>query len=299
MYDRIVIAVDSSPEAEHAARTGIEMAAALGVPVDVINVLSRSILDVLRSKPDRDAVREERMALLADIEAMATERGVRATTALLEGTPSSEIPEFAAENASNPLVVLGRQGLSTVSERFLGGVTERVLKRGDTPVLVDPGTERGSAAEFSSILVPTDGSGNAELARSQADELAGEYAATVHLLSVVDLQRAGGVFDAGGVDPEFVERLESRAEEAVDAAREHLLATDPNRSVETAVVRTADFEGVSGAIAAYVEREGIDLVVMGSHGHSNVTRQLLGSVTSTVLRSIDVPVLIVPRGYAP
>ena len=297
MYDRIVVAVDASAEAEHAARTGMELAAALGVPVDVVNVLERSILDALRSTSAREELRAERVALLESIEAMTATEGVTVSTALLEGAPAPEIAAFAAESGAKPLIVLGRQGRSAVSKRLLGGVTERVLQRGTAPVLVGPGTETDvSLSALSSILVPTDGSENAELALPRAGELASEYAATVHVLSVVDLQRAGGVFNAGGLDTEFVEGLESRAEAAVGSAREELLAADTDRTVETAVVRSKDFEGVSGGIADYADREAIDLVVMGSHGRSNVNRQLLGSVTSTLLRTIDVPVLVVPRG---
>ncbi|WP_432419302.1 universal stress protein [Halobacterium wangiae] len=34
---------------------------------------------------------------------------------------------------------------------------------------------------------------------------------------------------------------------------------------------------------------------MGSHGRSNLGRQLLGSVASAVLRTVSVPVLVVKR----
>jgi nucleotide-binding universal stress UspA family protein len=75
-----------------------------------------------------------------------------------------------------------------------------------------------------------------------------------------------------------------------------LRESDPDLSVEPAVVRTADFDGVAAGVREYVREEGVDLVVMGSHGRSNLRRQLLGSVASTVLRTVDVPVVVVPRG---
>jgi nucleotide-binding universal stress UspA family protein len=46
---------------------------------------------------------------------------------------------------------------------------------------------------------------------------------------------------------------------------------------------------------AYVQEHGLDLIVMGSHGRSNLRRQLIGSVASTVLRTVGVPVLVVTR----
>jgi nucleotide-binding universal stress UspA family protein len=42
-----------------------------------------------------------------------------------------------------------------------------------------------------------------------------------------------------------------------------------------------------------VDDIGADLVVMGSHGHSHVRHLLLGSVTEAVLRTGEVPVLLV------
>lgn len=47
-------------------------------------------------------------------------------------------------------------------------------------------------------------------------------------------------------------------------------------------------------ITEYVSDEGIDLIVMGTHGRKGVQRVLLGSVAEKVVRSSNPPVLIVP-----
>lgn len=49
----------------------------------------------------------------------------------------------------------------------------------------------------------------------------------------------------------------------------------------------------STEIGKYIKNHKIDMIVMGSHGHSAIGSILLGSVTSRVLASTDVPVLIV------
>jgi nucleotide-binding universal stress UspA family protein len=47
-------------------------------------------------------------------------------------------------------------------------------------------------------------------------------------------------------------------------------------------------------LVAYVRRAGIDLIVMGTHGRTGVSRALLGSVAEAVVRRAPCPVLTVP-----
>lgn len=50
---------------------------------------------------------------------------------------------------------------------------------------------------------------------------------------------------------------------------------------------------VVSEIAQYVEKNAIDVIVMGSHGHGALAGVILGSVSSKVLATTTVPVLIV------
>jgi len=111
----------------------------------------------------------------------------------------------------------------------------------------------------------------------------------------VDIQAAGGTFNAGGLEKEFVERLEAKGEDAVDSVARKIGESAPSLTVETAVKQTTSFEGTAAGVREYITENEIDLVVMGSHGRSNPKRQLLGSVASTVLRTVDVPVLVAKR----
>lgn len=47
------------------------------------------------------------------------------------------------------------------------------------------------------------------------------------------------------------------------------------------------------AIAEYAEKNGVDLIVIATHGRSGVSRWVFGSVADRVLRSACVPVLMV------
>ncbi|MFC4249354.1 universal stress protein [Natribaculum luteum] len=146
---------------------------------------------------------------------------------------------------------------------------------------------------YDKILVPTDGSDTSEAAVEHAIDLAEKYGAEVHALYVVDtdsmsLSLGGEQLDRieqgqfGEMD-EVRERAESATGYVTDRAAEHGLETLEHISAGKP----------HSQIGNYVESNGIDLVVMGSHGRSGVRRALLGSVTERTLRSTHAPVLVV------
>ncbi|MFB6218151.1 MAG: universal stress protein [Halobacteriaceae archaeon] len=121
---------------------------------------------------------------------------------------------------------------------------------------------------YGDVLVPTDGSPGTESAVEHALAIAGRFDATIHAVTVAPADaddRASAV-----------EWVASRVEET-------------GVPVVTAVRRGTPHE----ELLAYAETEGIDLVVMGTHGRTGLDRRLLGSVTERVLRLGDVPVLAV------
>ena len=139
---------------------------------------------------------------------------------------------------------------------------------------------------YDHILVPTDGSEHAERAADHAVLLAGAFDATVHLLTVVDIEAAAGPFSAGGVDDAYVE---DRTADRREALAERKTRLDEEVDVEAAVVTDSPAEGILG----YVRDTDVDLVVMGTHGRSGLRRYLTGSVAERVLRLSPVPVLTV------
>jgi nucleotide-binding universal stress UspA family protein len=303
MYDRIVIAVDGSDESKRAARRGLSLAGAFDADVTALTVVERKTLRLTDTSEERARLRERGEGILAEVEEIASEFGRPVGTELIEGRPAVRIGEYADEHGAD-LLVLGRRGTTGLGRRLLGGVTERVLRRSDVPVLVVPdgegeGEGEGEAEEagtgYSRVLVPTDGSENAETAIPHGTAIARRYGSDVHALNVVDVQAAGGVFHAGGLEREFLERLDARGRDAVDRVVERIESADPDLTVRSAVERTDSFEGAAAGVREYVEGNGIDLVVMSSRGRSNLGRNLLGSVASTVLRTVDVPVLVVRR----
>lgn len=146
---------------------------------------------------------------------------------------------------------------------------------------------------YERILIPTDGSDVAQAAVDQAIDIAEKYGAEVHALFVADTDAI-----AYGLGAEQVDRIRQGNFAAMTELRED--AEEATGYVrERAEARGLEFrERHAGGqphrmIADYAEDEGIDLIVIGSHGRAGVRRALLGSVTERVLRSTHVPVLVV------
>lgn len=199
MYDRIVIAVDGSDEARRAASRGLELAQAFDADVEVLSVIEQKALRLTETSDEKAQLRERREAALTEIEELASEFGKPVTTKLAEGNPAVRISEYADEQDAD-LLIVGRQGLTGLGRRLLGGVTEQVLHRSTVPVLVVSGGDDDGEREpdYSRVLITTDGSENAEVAIPYGTAIAQRYSSNVHVLNVVDLQAAAGPFSAGG-----------------------------------------------------------------------------------------------------
>jgi nucleotide-binding universal stress UspA family protein len=139
---------------------------------------------------------------------------------------------------------------------------------------------------YDDILLATDGSEGTSAATVHANELAGTYDATVHVLSVAD-SRNRFESPTSGIAPEaWDEAQHDQAEAAIDATVD---ALDPAVTVER-VVR----EGIPhDEIVAYVDDADVDVVVMGTHGRTGLDHYLIGSVTEKVVRQSPVPVISV------
>ena len=294
MYDRIVIPVDGSEEATRAAQRGLELAAAFDAELAVLHVVEGKAVRLTRRGDERERLRARGTEILEAIQDLASEDHP-ITTTLAEGKPAAEISRFAADQDAD-LIVIGRQGLTGPRRRLLGGVTEQVLHRSEVPILVVPGeAPTETNRKYDRICIPTDGSDTAESATDHGVAIAQQYDAAIHALNVVDLQAAGGLFSAGGLKQTFIDRLETEGEAAVESLQARIEAAGPDQEVVTAVRRTTSVRGAAKGIEAYVADNDIDLIVMGSHGQSNLKTQLLGSVAATVLRTVETPVVVVKR----
>lgn len=156
---------------------------------------------------------------------------------------------------------------------------------------------------FTRILVPLDGSELAEKALPLAEGLARASGSTVHLLHVasrlpiLEASRASG-FETAQTIEISLEIARRQVQAQVDRGREYLGRVAGRLKASGLAVETAVREGAADEqIIAYVKEQGIELVVMSTHGYSGLRRFFVGSVTDRVVRSGEVPVLVVPPAH--
>jgi len=139
---------------------------------------------------------------------------------------------------------------------------------------------------YERILVPTDGSGATERAVREAVDLAAAHGATIHALYVLNTASFASIPTESSVEG-VSEMLEREGDIALDEVE--TVANERGVPVERVKLDGSP----SREIVRYAEREGCDLVVMGTHGRGGIDRLLLGSVAEKVVRSSSVPVLTV------
>ena len=146
---------------------------------------------------------------------------------------------------------------------------------------------------YENILIPTDGSEAAQNAVAQAVDLAEKYDATVHALYVVDVDATNLTLGTEQVDRIRQGRIGEMPEVQAEADEATGRVADEAAARDVSVDEHVTAGSPSRAIRKFVEDNDIDLVVMGSHGRSGLSRVVLGSVAEKVLRRTRVPVLVV------
>lgn len=142
------------------------------------------------------------------------------------------------------------------------------------------------------ILFPTDFSEPALEAQQYALALAERVGAELHVLHVVPLP----VTYPEIASPYAV--LESDTDVQLEAANERLSKLiDPALAGKLSIRRSAVVGVAVDEILKYAEAQQIDLIVVGTHGHTGLSRLLIGSVAEKVVRLSKCPVLTVhPQG---
>ena len=141
---------------------------------------------------------------------------------------------------------------------------------------------------YRKILVPLDGSKTAECTFCHVIDIAkGCRVPEVDLLFVVEPLPAG-----------LYQNRQEVNDKLLAWAKHYLLDVVNRLGVDGIIAKPVIIEGKpADTILEYAEKNGIDLIIMSTHGRSGPSRWAFGSVTDKVVRSSPTPVLVIaPEG---
>jgi nucleotide-binding universal stress UspA family protein len=295
---KILVPVDGSSYSSNAIEFIASRSTLIGAQpqVELLNVQSavppRAARMVGKSMVD-EYYRDEAAKALKPALARLKKAGLEVTGSHRVGHAADQIAA-ACEKRKDDLIVMGSHGHGAMAGLILGSVTNGVLARTRTPLLVlrSKGAPKGDALK---VAIAVDGSKFG-------------LAAAKYVLKHRDLFGAGAGFTLLNVVPDFVgavmpdlagvamppisaEDIEKMQRDAFEKATEAARKVFEKAQVPVETVRLSGPAG--DAIAEHAAKKKVDVLVMGSHGYGAFKSAVLGSVATRVAAHCRTPLLIV------
>jgi nucleotide-binding universal stress UspA family protein len=267
-WSKILACTDDSAEGQNAVFQALELARACSCKVHTVQVVE-IVPEFEAVAPDlRACLEEEIHANMEALKQQAADLGVNLEHHVL----NCQLPHRAivaeAEQTGTDLIVIGRSGHTGLTRLLMGNVTARVIGYSPVDVLVVP---EGMTLGFERLLIASDGSSYSAAAWETA--LAMAKRANSKLLGLCAAREEGEIIEAQGT---IHQMLEAANQEGVAFTG----LSPQGQQPDDAIIQTAI-------------KEGINLIIMGSHGRTGLKKLLMGSITERVIGDTPCPVLVV------
>jgi nucleotide-binding universal stress UspA family protein len=143
------------------------------------------------------------------------------------------------------------------------------------------------------VLVPLDGSDLGEEGLIEAKRIVSTHSRITLVLVVKSPEILGYGYDLIGVDTASL--YEAKLEKTLRCERSYLEGITKGLKLQGYQTQLmVQFGEPASVIVSIAEHLRVDAIVMATHGRSDVSRWLFGSVTSKVLASAACPVVVIP-----
>lgn len=206
------------------------------------------------------------------------------------GSVDERLLELATAGKAD-VIVLGTNQRHGLSRFWLGSVSRRILNNTSmnvvcVPAPAEPNWVQEPIPTYQQVLVPTDFSkpGNRAIAFAYGAAPRGGEVRLVHVIP-----------PTGGFKRrvETTSALEAKRKQELSVRLEALIPADALSHGIRSKVEIVEHEHPAAAICQAAERSEADLICIGSHGRSGLKKQLLGSITASVMRRSKRPVLVI------
>ena len=210
---------------------------------------------------------------------------------VLKGHVTVEILN-CAEREESDLVIIGTHGYSRFEKMLIGSVAEEVVRLSPCPVLtINPNKEENEMKEIKKIMVPVDFSDNSVKLFESAIDYAGQIEAELLVVFVVeDMFTFSGLsiphiaIDVNQFESEMIESSGKRLEGFLEDNMEGITVPCTSKVLKG---------NVAEELCACAADEGVNLIIMGTHGYRGLEKILIGSVAEKVVRTAPCPVLTI------
>lgn len=307
MYRCMLVPLDGTAFGEHALPLAVSVARRSGATLHLAHV---HLPRIVPSGAETAALPPAWIEMTWDekkqyLEVLAAqlrgEYAIRVETRVLEGSVAGAL-EHQAMSCAAGLIVMSTHGHVGLSRLWHHGVADQLSRDLPLPILlVRPGDPEeppdfSEEPDFGHILLPLDGSAEAEAVLPHAVRLGRSFAARYTLLRVIQPETVIG-YSLLGQDAHLNQH---RLHQELTAARQYLNAVaermrSDSLEVKTEVVVSQDPAGaVLERVRSSAENplQRIGLVALDAHPRSAVTRLIFRSTADALLRESPVPVLL-------
>jgi nucleotide-binding universal stress UspA family protein len=286
----VIVAVGRE-DIHHLLEAAKQAASRLGANVRVVSVLPPIFVSEIAGAPVYVPAAEAELDLRESISRMVerevhdvADESADMTWEVVLGDVASVLTSRATHLGAS-LLVLGLGRHRAVERLLAAETTLRVMRHSSAPVLAINATFDGDPKR---VVVATDFSARSALAAQAVIPLLAE-GATLHLVHV--WQPSGSrVASIVAMEKRYADSLADRF-----ARLRSVLAVPPGVSVTTSAI-----EGnVVERVLEFADSSNADLIVAGRQGLSFLTRLMVGSVTTALVRGAACSVLVVPEPSYP
>lgn len=282
-YEKILLSLDGSSLAERA------------IPYAKAIATRKKGCEVVVFSVGTSTVRFDRPldVYLDSVAKELTAAGIKASTATAYGGAAEQIVEYA-DNKKMDLIVMSTHGYSGIKRWVMGSVAQKVLSATCVPILlVKSKAPPVPRVELRKILLPLDGSTFSEIALSHVEAIAEGSKAEIILVRVteppiIEVPVEAAMFQTAA---DFRDKLVRGTHQQAGEYLEKVKASLGKKGIKaTAQVLQGK---AAQKIMEVAQGENADMIVMGTHGRSGVSRWAHGSVASRVVEDSVQPVLLI------
>jgi nucleotide-binding universal stress UspA family protein len=297
MYTKILVPLDGSRLSECVLPYARTLAKALKLPVELLQAVDPDTVralcnpakgwyfDTVESEMSRNSVAYLQGVANSFLDAPSVECFAEA------GEPARVILDKAASDP-NVLITMATRGYSGVQRWLLGSVADQVLHGASNPLLLVREENEGKTtgeARLERVVVALDGSKMAELVLPHVKTLAKGMKLEAILLQVYAPPTQGY---AAAIYSTTMHRIADEMKEEAKAYLETRVSEFRSDGVDR--VSCVVLEGnAASEIIDFAHRTAFSLVAMTTHGHTGVSRRLLGSIAARVIRHSGDPVVVI------